>query len=527
MSDAISVTGGVGGTRARLEDLERCAAVLVAVAAGLGELDRVLARLDDVVDDAALVSPETARRARWAVSDLASAADGVPAARERARTVAEKLRRAARGYADAEAAVTSVLQRWTVTVAHAVGEAGPLAWLGVGAAAGTVAVVGGAAALPRVAAARLLARTPTAPGLVLRAATASGGPGGPLAWLLGGPGVLPSVPRPTTATLDPVAGVLGGFVTGAAPGRRPVPGGLAPWGRSEPGLPATPVREAARTLAVPGALGGLVVHGPTALVVTPQPSARPAGRARAPRTTADLVAGVADVYPSASTPPGTVAVHRLEDPTGRTSWVVTVPGTQSPSLTGGPLPADMTSNLALTAGYPDDVSALVREAMHGAGIPPDEPVQIVGHSQGGMAAVAVANHPDVRAGYDVRTVVTAGSPVAGMPLRDGVVGLHLEHAQDGLTALDGLRPPDRVNQTFVEVDLARSPDPAQRAAGLSWSGSHEIGTYGRTAAEIGGTADASLAHATRTVEGLLGGPGTTVTTQLFTGTRLPVGPGVR
>lgn len=524
MSDAITVTGGVGGTRARLEDLMRCAAVLDTAATHLDALGRPLAGLRATVDAAARVSPTTAGRARVAVETLGSSRGGVPGLAWRARDTAERLRRAARAYADADAAVAGLLRRWAVTAAHTLGEAGPAAWAGAAVVAAPAAMVG-AGALQRLAAVRALARTPTPAGLALRGAGVVAEHRGGLAGrLLGGPGLLPDLGRPSTRVLDPVTAVLAAFVVGAAPGRRPVPGGLAPWaGGPSRGVQPAPVREAARLLTVPGVLADRVLHGPSTLVVTPQPVVRDRARgAEAPGDAADLVAGIADVYPQQGAPPGTVAVHRLAQPSGEVSWVVTVPGTQSGSLVGGPNPADMGTNLALMAGYDDDVRRLVGEAMDRSGIRPGEPVQLVGHSQGGIAAAALASDPAVLDRYDVRGVLTVGSPVAGIELPEGVVGLHLETARDGVAATDGAWVPDRPNQTFVTVDLSRAEDPALRAAGLTWSGEHAVDTYAAVARDVVRLEDPSVAHATGVIADVLGGPGTTVTTAWFTGTRVPL-----
>lgn len=524
MSDDLRVVGGVGGTRAQLDDLERCAAALTALAGTLGELRGPLARLTRTVDDATQVSPGTAPRARAAVVALGSGRTGVPGLATSAQDMAERLRRAARGYRDAEAAVTGLMRRFSVTAAHTLGEAGPVAWAGAAGVALPFVVAGGTV-LTRLAALRLLAQTPTPPGMVLASMVQmSGQRDGVLARLLGGPGLLPRLRPPGSAVLEPVVAGIAAFVVGAAPGRHPVPGGLVPWpGADRQGAAPTPVREAAHHLRGPSHLASHVLHGPSTLVVTPQPVVgRGARRADPPRDAADLVAGIADVYPASSAPPGTVAVHRLERPSGEASWVVTIPGTQSGSLTGGTVPSDMASNLDLMAGHRDDVSTLARTAMAQAGIPPGEPVQIVGHSQGGIAAVAVANDPDVLAAYDVRTVVTVGSPVGALTVPDDVAALHVETTTDAVPAADGVAPPDRPNRTTVTVDLTRSDDPGLRAAALTVTGAHEVDTYAAVTARLAESDHPSVVHALGTVDELLGGPGTSMTTQWFTGERLPL-----
>lgn len=53
---------------------------------------------------------------------------------------------------------------------------------------------------------------------------------------------------------------------------------------------------------------------------------------------------------------------------------------------------------------------MVAEAMRQAGIGKDEPVALIGHSQGGIVAATLAS--DWAEEYTIEHVVTAGSPVA-------------------------------------------------------------------------------------------------------------------
>lgn len=602
----VSTVGGIGGTRARLEDLERCAAELVAAADALEPAARAVVRLTAVVDGSARFSPVTASRAASAVAGLATQPRGVATAQAGLRDLAARLRAAAAGYAAADARSTFLLRRLVVG-AHLLGEAGPLAWVPLGAPAG----VAGAFLAPRVLAFRALARVPLPIPVVLAArgvTVAAEQRGGAVGWLLGGPAVLPG-PLPTDVG-DPLVAAAAAFVVGALPGRRPVPhvpgGGpvpaaspgpvgrrpflprgpvvglpllprvpvavplpgdvrrgalgrpfalpldpaarrtgapptgagpglppptgdepaLTPSGVGTPTLPVPPVPAAARVLGGALAVVDGVGRGPTELVVGPVVDPRP-GPAEAPRSVADLVAGIADVYPSSTVPPGTVAVHRLEDPAGGVSWVVTIPGTQSGTLVGGTGPADMASNLRLMAGAQDDVTELTRQAMGLAGIPAGEPVQLVGHSQGGIAAAVLSGDPEVRARYDVRAVVTAGSPVAHVEVPPDVVTVHLENVQDAVLAADGAPTPDQPHRTVVRTDLSASDDPDLRAAALTWGGPHDVNAYARSAAEAGRSSDPSIVHSYGVVEGLLGGPGTTVTTMLYTGIRVPTGGAAR
>lgn len=57
---------------------------------------------------------------------------------------------------------------------------------------------------------------------------------------------------------------------------------------------------------------------------------------------------------------------------------------------------------------------MVQEAMKQAGIKSNEPVALIGHSQGGIVAATIAS--DLKDDYDIEHVVTAGSPVANHPI---------------------------------------------------------------------------------------------------------------
>src|SRR3712207_6522248 len=78
---------------------------------------------------------------------------------------------------------------------------------------------------------------------------------------------------------------------------------------------------------------------------------------------------------------------------------------------------------------------------------------LVGHSQGGMVA-AQAAHDSGTADfpYDVRSVVTAGSPVARAGVPPSVQVLALENAHDIVPHLDGRSNDDDPNVTTVTFD---------------------------------------------------------------------------
>lgn len=205
----------------------------------------------------------------------------------------------------------------------------------------------------------------------------------------------------------------------------------------------------------------------------------------APTGAADLIARVGTLYPSSRDDDvAHVAIERVDQPDGTSAWVVEIPGTQTFPPTGGINPFDFTADLQLMAGETADVMIAVAAAMEQAGIPPGEPVMLVGHSLGGIAAMALASNDSFASRYDVRSVVTAGSPVARFEPAGNASVLSLENSTDIVWALDGAPNPDRAHWITVTHDLRASESPLDRAAAASFVGSHEPASYVRTAGEF-------------------------------------------
>lgn len=319
---------------------------------------------------------------------------------------------------------------------------------------------------------------------------------------------LPGDPSPLAATGDHVQDRVAGlsasaaaapFVQLVAGGLRASTGGLLPSAEPVPGFA--------------GRAGSLLPVQPTRLVPRLDPPQLPA-----PRGVADLVAGVGvsygheDAPGTAATPPATLTIQRLDHPDGTVAWVVTVPGTQSAGFSGDPLTHNGT-NLRAVAGLPDAMSQSVLAAMATVGVGADEPVAIVGHSQGGMVAASVAATALATRTFDVRTVVAAGSPDVPTALPARVPVVRLQHDTDLVPLLDGRREvAPAPNVLSVTRDL--------RADGTTptVSGSHGVAEYTRTAAAL----DDALAGAPaadphrRALAAVLGPEGTTSRTWQLT-----------
>jgi len=284
-------------------------------------------------------------------------------------------------------------------------------------------------------------------------------------------------------------------------------------GASAPGL--DPVRRFSAHVA------GLLPARDVRLVPRADPPDLPA-----PRGVEGLVDLVARTYDEDTatgepgTPLATVTVQRLEHPDGTRSWVVAIPGTRAAGLTGD-VPTDNGTNLALEGGVPDVMTRAVLDAMAGAGIGHDEPVALVGHSQGGMVAANVAA---VTAGaYAVRLVVTAGSPDVPAAPPPGVATVTLRHREDAVTILDG-RVGERGGPGTLSVvrDLAATGGPARP----SFSEAHAVAGYVRTGALV----DDALADlpaddpVRRALTDVLGDEPADVTTTQVTVTGAPLEP---
>lgn len=108
---------------------------------------------------------------------------------------------------------------------------------------------------------------------------------------------------------------------------------------------------------------------------------------------------------------GQVGIRTIENADGTRSHIVMVPGTQDwMGVTGNPFDADAAVSAGL--GRQTRVASLVREAMARAGIEPDEPVMLVGHSLGGLEVGNLAADAGFRSQYRIQSVVAYGADIS-------------------------------------------------------------------------------------------------------------------
>ncbi|MDL5352094.1 hypothetical protein [Microbacterium sp. zg-YB36] len=176
-----------------------------------------------------------------------------------------------------------------------------------------------------------------------------------------------------------------------------------------------------------------------------------------------------------------VRVEKYTMPDGTRQFAVYIAGTQS-ATAGGEDPFDMRSNLELYGGETSASFASVVEALRAAGAGEGDAVHAFGHSQGGMIASRLATE----GGFDTRTVVTFGSPVAA-DVGAGTLSVAVRHADDPVVALTGggLAAPTGAAGSFVAERVA---DPRADLGDLL-APSHQMTAYTQTAGMLDRTTD--------------------------------------
>src|SRR5262249_49728147 len=117
-----------------------------------------------------------------------------------------------------------------------------------------------------------------------------------------------------------------------------------------------------------------------------------------------------------------VDVRKVVGPDGTVAYIVDIPGTRvwNPPWQSTDSASDRGGRGGRMAGSETVLQKGVEDAMRRAGIGPNDPVMLVGHSQGGIVAARAAEAWAASGEFTVTHVVTAGSPVGRIPVPDGV-----------------------------------------------------------------------------------------------------------
>ena len=263
-------------------------------------------------------------------------------------------------------------------------------------------------------------------------------------------------------------------------------------------------------LLVPGSAGLLAgLYAPGHGVSTPRDDLAPAGGSRTPTTVADLLDELDEVGALAGEAPGTIEVQTLRGSDG-VRHVVYLPGTDDmttlPWTRDGDV-RDMGANLELLAGHPTAYGEGLAQALQQAGVGAGDPVLLVGHSQGGLLAGALAAGGGAGLPGHLVGAVTVGAPLGVTPsLPDGVEVLALENSHDVVPHLDGAPNADQTAMVTVTGD----------AGGHDAASAHAVGTYGPLAAAVDASGDPSIIGALGAFHGAgFLDPGATASSQIF------------
>lgn len=178
---------------------------------------------------------------------------------------------------------------------------------------------------------------------------------------------------------------------------------------------------------------------------------------------------------------GTISIQKYRREDGSHSWLVTIPGTDGnpDSPFGWPQNIELMSDKAEIRRRADS-ARLVVQAMRDAGIRSDDPVALIGHSQGGIVAATIAS--DWAADYDIQHVVTAGSPVANHPIPSKTWVTSIEVDDELVAATDGAPNPATPNWLTVRGTSAPTPGTGEAAssgaAAMAGAGVAGIGAAG-------------------------------------------------
>lgn len=167
-------------------------------------------------------------------------------------------------------------------------------------------------------------------------------------------------------------------------------------------------------------------------------------------------------------PPGSLAdrVTRIPDPStpivierytlsdGSEHVEVYLAGTDPHAPLGGWQPWDMASNIALVAEHPASSLQAVRAALAAEGVTTETSIVFTGYSQGGALAVQLAESGD----YRTTGLVTVGAPSGGMPVTGDYPAVVIEHREDLVPVLSGLRR--ETTAVVVRADALTLPPPA-------------------------------------------------------------------
>lgn len=207
---------------------------------------------------------------------------------------------------------------------------------------------------------------------------------------------------------------------------------------------------------------------------------------RVPRMPSDLVRELEVPGISADRERIRILEHRVVGPDGKihSSYTVIVKGTHRWDFTSYGT-QDMGSNVQAVANMNSDARQAVIAALKVAGVPSDAPIELVGHSQGGIVVGQLASDPAFAKRYNVVSAMTTGAPVGAFRPQPQVQMLSLEHTSDIVPRLEGMPNAARPNHVTVHAHV-----PANQVTSIHKS--HSLPNYASTARQAQASGDLSV-----------------------------------
>lgn len=206
---------------------------------------------------------------------------------------------------------------------------------------------------------------------------------------------------------------------------------------------------------------------------------------------------------------GEIEVLRLGEH-GNSAWAVIIPGTQLDGLPPGTNPFDA-AGIAEGLGYDSAETAVaIRQALAEAGAEAGDQVAAVGFSQGGIHAMNLGRDKAFLDSYQLKFVLTAGSPVGAIEPGPGTSSLHLEHEQDWVPGADGTPNPDLLDRVTVTLT---TPIRGHEWLGPGMGPGHAMDGYASGARDVAASQDPSLQASTAALAAVVGTGGTATVTR--------------
>jgi hypothetical protein len=167
-----------------------------------------------------------------------------------------------------------------------------------------------------------------------------------------------------------------------------------------------------------------------------------------------------------------ITIEQYTMPDGSSRAVVLLAGTAEFTI-GTDQPWDMGGNFSSVAGLDSSATMAIDEALRQSGVDAATPIQLVGFSQGGAHAAAIAMSGD----YTVHSVVTIGAPVGQLPIPESIPVLSVRHPDDLVASGLGGNELHQANVFEVRnTAFAGQPVPFDEPAPA-----HQFASYVRTA----------------------------------------------